>query len=187
MHRQLAGAALSVTVLLLVVGCVSTPRVDVVRAPGVDFGRYATFGFHQPLGTDRQEGTATILSQTLRQATRTELEALGYRYQPSGADLRINFFVETREVIEGLRRPGVSFGYGIFHRNYGVWSGYDTDVRQYTEGTLHVDVVDAGQDQLVWEAVARARDGDTGFALDPERARAAVARVFADFPRQLGD
>jgi hypothetical protein len=94
----------------------------------------------------------------------------------------VNFFVETKEVIEGLRRPGFGFSYGIFHRHYGVWSGYDTDIRQYTEGTLHVDVVDAESNQLAWEGIARSRRADGDFAFEPERVQQAVARVFAGFP-----
>jgi hypothetical protein len=174
-------------VLLLLGACASGPRVNVARSPEADFDRYATFAFHQPLGTDRPAGTATILSQTLKQASRAELEALGYRYVASDAagdaDLKVNFFIETKEVIEGLRKPGVSFGYGLFHRHYGVWSDYGTDVRQYTEGTLHVDVVDAESDQLVWEGVARSRRPEGDFGFEPERVQSAVKGVFARFPR----
>ncbi len=180
-------APLLVGMLALLASCAAAPRVEVARAPGVDFMGYETFSFHEPLGTDRQQGTRTILSQTLIQSARSELEARGYRYAETNADLRVNFFVETKEVIEGLRRrPGVNFSYGVFHRHYGVWTDYDTDIRQLTEGTLHVDVIDAGRDTLVWEGVARARGGDADFAFEPERVRQAVARVFDAFPRRPG-
>jgi hypothetical protein len=176
---------LPVLLVAWLAGCASAPRVDVARAPGVDFGSYGTFSFHEPLGTDRQPGTTSILSQNLMQATRAELEARGYRYVEDGADLQVNFFVESKEVIEGLRRrPGVAFSYGMFHRHYGVWSGYDTEVRQYTEGALHVDVVDAAREQLIWESVSRSRAHDGDFSFDPQRVRAVVSRVFADFPRR---
>lgn len=174
----------AVTVLVLALaGCASAPPTEVARAPGIDFTGYETFTFHRPLGTDR-DGTSTILSQTLRQAARAELESLGYRYVDDGADLRINFFVETREVVERQSNPEVSFGYGVFHRHYGVWTGYDPTPRQYTQGTLHVDVVDAGLDQMIWEGIAESRRRDGQFTFEPENARKAVARVFADFPRR---
>ncbi|MDZ7671092.1 MAG: DUF4136 domain-containing protein [Gammaproteobacteria bacterium] len=169
-------------------GCAAAPRVDVARAPQTDFSAYATFSFHEPLGTDREQGTTSILSQNLMQATRAELEARGYRYMDDGADLQINFFVETKEVVESLRRrPDVAFSYGLFHRHYGVWTGYDRDVEQYTEGTLHVDVVDAGRNRLVWEGISRARGDAADFAFDPQRVRAVVARVFGDFPPRATD
>lgn len=181
--RYVAVAGFLVTLAAVLAGCAAAPRVEVVRAPGTAFGEYQTFSFHQPLGTDRN-GTRTILSQRLVAASRMELENLGYRYVEHGGDLEVNFFVETREILEG-RDSGVSFGYGVFHRHYGVWSGYDPVFREYVVGTLHVDVVDAGADQLVWEAVARSRRSEGDFDFDPEQAEVAAARVFADFPRRV--
>jgi hypothetical protein len=164
-------------------GCATGPRVESIRSPEANFSRYQTFTFHRPLGTDRQEGAGTILSQTLRHATRAEMEANGYRYVPADADLAINFFVETREVIEGMRRnPGVSVGYGMFHRHYGVWADYGPEIRQYTEGTLHVDVVDTETDQLAWEGVARGRRDSDDLTIDPGRVEKAVSRMFDGFP-----
>jgi hypothetical protein len=169
---------------LTLTGCATLSRVDVAQDPLADFSRYATFSFHDPLGTDREDGTHTILSQTLREATRNELEARGYRYDDGDADLRVNFFIETREVIEGLRRPGLGVGYGVFHRHYGVWADYETDIRQYTEGTLHVDVIDAARGQLVWEGLAQGRLAEHDFAFAGEEVAAALASVFAEFPRR---
>jgi hypothetical protein len=168
-------------------GCAALPRVDVARDPQADFSTYRTFAFHDPLGTDRSDGTRTVLSQTLKQATRNGLEALGYRFVEAGdADLEVNFFVETREVIEGLRRPDLAMRYSYFHRHYGVWSDYGTtEIRQYTEGTLHVDVVDAARRQLVWEGLARGRLSEADFTVRSEEVTAAVRSVFARFPRRV--
>lgn len=177
-----------VLVIMLVGGCAAAPRVEVAEDPQAEFERYATFGFHSPLGTDRQDGTRTILSQTLQRVARAELESRGYRYVEQDGDLEVNFFVDTREVIEGLGRPGVGIGigYGIYHGRYRVWTGYDTDrVRQYTEGTLHVDVIDARRNQLVWEAIARDRLGRGDFVFEPDEVERAVQLVFARFPRRV--
>jgi hypothetical protein len=183
--EQRHGLILAVTLAL--VGCAVLPRIDVARDPQADFSSYRTFTFHDPLGTDRGDGTRTVLSQTLKQATRSELEALGYRYVEAGdADLEVNFFVETREVVEGLRRPDPAFRYSYFHRHYGVWSDYGTtEIRQYTEGTRHIDVVEAARRQLVWEGLARGRLSEADFTVRSEEVAAAVRSVFARFPRQL--
>ena len=184
--RRVLGTLAALASMALLWGCATGPRVEAIRSPEAEFDQYRTFTFHRPLGTDRQEGAGTILSQSLRRATRAELEALGYEYVESGADLRVNFFVETREVVEGMRRnPSIGIGYGVFHRHYGVWSDYGTDVRQYTEGTLHVDVVDAGTNQLVWEGIARGRGDGDDLTFDPERVEQSVSRVFARFPRAV--
>lgn len=178
-----AGRHLALTAALLLWGCASGPQVEAIRSPEAEFGRYQTFTFHQPLGTDRQQGAGTILSQVLRRATRAELEALGYRYVQADADLAVNFFVETKEVIEGWRRPDVHVGYGVFHRHYGVWADYGADeIRQYTEGTLHVDVVDVETNQLAWEGVARGRRQSDRLTVDPEKVERAIERLFRTFP-----
>jgi hypothetical protein len=164
-------------------GCATAPRVDVDRDPQADFSGYATFGFHAPLGTDRPDGTATLLSRTLEQTARAELEALGYRHVEQGGDLEINFFVVTREVVEGMARSGVGvgIGYGWFHSRYRVWADYPSQrVRQYTEGSLHVDVIDSARRQLIWEGIAR--DRLTEGVFDRDEARQAVAEVFEHFP-----
>jgi hypothetical protein len=169
---------------LLLSACASAPRVAVIRDPDADFARFARFGFYEPLGTDRESGTGTLLSQTLMNATRMELEALGYRFDQENADLRVNFFVETREVVQGRRGPSFTVGYGAYHRHYGVWTGYETDIRQYTESTLHVDVVDVEQDQLVWEGVSTERLVEHDLAFETENVKSSLARIFADFPRR---
>ncbi len=174
-------------IALALAACSSAPRVQVQRAPHAEFDRYRTFTFYRPLGTDRQEGASTILSQTLKEATRAELESRGYTYVPDHADLEVNFFLETRQVLGTSQRPQIGISYGVFHRHYGVWSGYDTtELHQYTEGTLHVDVIDAAADQLVWEASAVSRHPDGDFAFEQDKAREAVRRVFENFPRRVG-
>lgn len=179
-----AAALLALSMAALIASCATAPRVEVARDPQAEFGDYATFTFQSPLGTDRQEGTGTVLSQTLKRAARTELESLGYIYAEEDADLRVNFFVATKEVLEGLRRPGIGIRYGVFHSRYGVWADYETGVRQYTEGTLHVDVIDAARNQLVWEGVAQRRLSEGDFTFEPDEVEQAVRRVFARFPRR---
>lgn len=173
-----------IMVLALLGACAATPRISVIRDPDADFAGFTSFGFQQPLGTDREDGTSTVLSRSLKDAARTELESLGYLYDAEAPDLRLNFFVETREVIQGRRGPSVAVGYGYYHRSYGVWTGYETEIRQYTESTLHVDVVDVQRNQLIWEGIAVERLSGHELAFESENVVPSVAKVFADFPRR---
>jgi hypothetical protein len=167
---------------LLLASCATAPLVQTSRNPDADFERYVTFTFRTPLGTDRNEGTETILSQTLKHRAHAELTALGYRYVDAGADLRVNFFIESREVLESRPGSGVSIGYGVYHRHVGVWSDYGRDIRQVTEGTLHMDVVDTAENQLVWEGLAEARIGPDELEFDRSDLESAVSRMFQGFP-----
>ena len=96
----------------------------------------------------------------------------------------MNFCVESKEVIEGVQRPRPGFGYGYYHRYYGVWTDYETDIRQFTEGALHIDVIDTARKTLVWEAVAHQRLQNDDFTFEQEDVRLAVQRVFDNMQKQ---
>ena len=59
-------------------------------------------------------------------------------------------------------------------------------MRQYTEGTLNIDVVDARKKQLVWEGVAVGTVGRVKPEQRGERIDAAVAAIFAAYPYRAG-
>jgi hypothetical protein len=172
------------TMLLLFWGCAATPRVKVISDPLADFARYQTFSFKQPLGTDREGGTQTVLSRTLMDSARRELESLGYEYAPQSADLELNFFVENREIIQSRYGPSYSMAHSYYHRHYGVWTGYNTELRQFTESTLHVDVIDSERNQLIWEGISMERLSGHDLAFESENIQPSLSRIFADFPRR---
>ena len=76
--------------------------------------------------------------------------------------------------------------YGYRHGIYSTWPLYqETDVDQYTQGTLNVDVVDARRKQMVWEGVAVGRvtsktRKNLAAAID-----AVMPEIFAKFPRPV--
>ena len=53
MKTRLIIAAALTAAALAAAGCASTPNVRVVSDPTADFTQYRTFGFANPLGTDR--------------------------------------------------------------------------------------------------------------------------------------
>ena len=168
-------------------GCASGPKLFVNEDPGADFGGYRTFGFSTPLGTDSPQ-YSSMLSTFLKDATRRELESRGYRYVDSDPDLLVNFYVKTKEKVTSTSVPtGPAYGagyYGYRGMNYGVWTGYETEVRQYTEGTLNIDLVDTRLKRLVWEGVAvgRVRD-DIRENLKPA-IDGVVTQIFAKYPHR---
>ena len=154
---------LGVLAPLLFAGCASGPSIFVNADPAANFTAFHTYNFEVPLGTDNS-GYSSLLSQYLRTATAREMEGRGYQRSDT-PDLLINFNVKTKDKIQTTTTPsGPSYGgyYGYRSGYYGVWNGYDTQVTQYTEGTLTVDVVDAARKQLVWDgtAVGRVREKD---------------------------
>lgn len=184
--RRAAWPALMVA--CLVAGCATGPRIVSNADPDADFGQYRTFTFQTPLGTDRSSGTRTLVSHHLMEAVTREMELRGYALGDQAADLTVNFYVSTQEKLDVRQVPAPGWGgfYGYRYGYYGVWSGYGTEVRQYTEGTLAVDVIDTKKDQLVWEGAVIGRVRDTGDDGLQQRIQQAITDLFARYPYRAG-
>jgi hypothetical protein len=171
---------------VILAGCTSGPSIYVNADPSANFSGYRTYNFMQPLGTDRP-GYSSVLSEYLRTAASRELEARGYQKSDS-PDLLVNFNVQTKEKVQSSTVPaGPAYGgyYGYRSGYYGTWGGYETQVTQYTEGTLTVDVVDAGRKQLAWDgtAIGRVRE-ESRKNLQPAIDRV-IAQIFETFPSRI--
>ena len=99
----------------------------------------------------------------------------------------MNFNVNVTEKTEIRSSPNVSVGYGYYgYRSgmYGAWTGYPYDVQttNYRQGTLTIDVVDAGHKALVWQGVAEGRITNKVMENPAPAIDAAVTQIFANFP-----
>lgn len=167
------------SMLLLLGACASGPRISTDFDPQVDFSRYRSFAFHDPLAVER-DGYATPASRTMREAARREMEALGFVYDDAAPDLRVNINAYMSERAEVVALPEVrhAFYYSYRARAY-VAAPYWTErtqVYNYTEGTLNIDLVDARERRLVWEGVAVGR---VARLKDPAERAARIDRAIA--------
>ena len=175
-----------VLALLLLAGCASGPSIFVNADLAANFATFHTYNFETPLGTDRS-GYSSLLSQYLRTATAREMEARGY-VRSDTPDLLINFNEQTKDKIQTTTTPsGPSYGgyYGYRSGYYGVWNGYDTQVTQYTEGTLTVDVVDAARKQLVWDGTAVGRVREEARKNPQPAIDKVITEIFAKYPYRI--
>ena len=178
-----------VSLLLLLAACASTPRVASQADPSADFSRYRSFAFFSPLALE-QHGYTTITSNRIRASVRTQMEARGYVFDEANPDLWVNLNAYMQDKTQVTTMPEVDYDYYYSYRARSYvavpyWRDR-TDVRQYTEGTLNVDVVDARQKRLVWEGVAVGTVGRMKPEQRGERIDAAVAAIFADYPYRAG-
>lgn len=176
-----AGAMLS--------ACASGPRIYSSLKPQATLSSYETYSYVPTLGTDTAGQPTTLLTQYLRTAVDREMQARGYRYVPNGGDLLVNFYVETNEKIQSRTTQsgpsvGVGFGYYSYRRGlYTSWHTYpETEISQYTEGTLNIDVADAAQHELVWEGVAIGRVTEEMRRNVQAAVDAVVPQIFDEFP-----
>lgn len=178
--------ALCALLLTVLAGCASGPSIRVDGDPSVNFGAYRSFGFFEPLATDKA-GYSTLLTARLKDAARREMTAKGYTYDEANPELRLNFNVNLVDKTEIRSSPSVSAGYGYYgYRGgmYGAWGGYPYDVEttNYKQGTLTVDVVDAARKALVWQGVAEGRITQKVRENPAGAVDAVVTQILAGFP-----
>jgi hypothetical protein len=182
----LAAAAL----LLALAGCATAPDVRTDFDRTADFTQYKTFGFANPLGTDRG-GYQSIVSQHLKTATQRELEARGMRLDNNAPQVLVNFNGELNEKmrVDRVSTPvmGVGMGRGYYGYRTGMYSAWplyadQTIVTPYKEGTLNIDVVDSARKQLVWEGVVTGTVTQKSLDNVQTALDAAVSAAFAKYP-----
>ncbi|HSN52604.1 MAG TPA: DUF4136 domain-containing protein [Woeseiaceae bacterium] len=182
--RRVTAAIALVAVSLLASACSSGPRIITNSAPDFSVANYRTFGFFQPLSTDRGNVRSLESNQLIASASR-ELENAGLRRDDANPDLLVNFVISTRETLQS--RPSSSVGVHHGMGRYGTWGGYSmsmstTEVVQQTEGTLGVDLVDRARNELVWEGAATARITNQMRENRDQVLDDAIADIFARFP-----
>jgi len=132
-------------------------------APGTELSGFETFNFLQPLGTDRDNGARTPMSSMLADAMTRELTTRGLT-QSDSPDLMVDFFVTTedRMDVRTTRTSSMHSMHSVHRSHWGrssfsTWPTYQTTVRQYTQGTLLIDLIDPAANALVAEGAARSR------------------------------
>ncbi|VUD59917.1 hypothetical protein TDB9533_02800 [Thalassocella blandensis] len=137
--------------------CATGPKVDALYDPGANFAQYKTYNFAPHSVKDKQEYTS-ILSKYLKQTIAEQMESRGY-VRSEKPDLLVNYHVSSKEKIDVDELPAVGAPYYSYRYGYGAWPAYsyETRVKQYQEGTLNIDLIDAQTKQLVWEGVAVGR------------------------------
>jgi hypothetical protein len=145
--------ALAVAVAAAALACAHA-NVSTEFDPKADYARYRTWAWI-PQAPGEEEAPAVrdpAVAAFIRSAVERELPARGLAPANGAApDLLVAFHGVARDRVEVA-----SYGYVVPAGPYGMYGApmYATDVRQYREGTLVLDLVDARKKQLVWRGVA---------------------------------
>jgi hypothetical protein len=150
--------------------CESQPRVHSDFNPGYDFAsvrKIAIIGPAVAAGSVTQAGD--LISTRIENAVRGVLQSRGYQIvQPRDAELLVSWFLTTRN-----KTDITTYNTGVGYR---CWApacrsmATDVSVRNYQEGTLFIDFIDARTHQLQWRGAASKR-------VDPSRSSAERTKV----------
>jgi len=192
LSAKLLGSVLS---LGLVAGCASTINATYDHDRANNFSNYQSFAWisKNPMKVGEGIGAPNpLLQPRITGAVEKALVSKGYEQvaEPLNADFVVSFTVGSRQEIKVDAYPSMSAGYGRAYPGHWRWGGAyygygtETQVRQYTEGMLAVDIFDAKQRRPVWHGVAtktiNASDRDNMEAT----IEAAVDAILAGFPPQ---
>ena len=152
----LFAAALALTLMLA--GCASSgPTIISNTAPGVKFKSFESYNFIQPLGTDRRDAR-TPMSSMLMNSMMREMAERGLRRSDESPDLLVDFIVTTEERLDVRQTPNSTMMHrSHWNRGFSTWPTYSTTVRQYTQGTLLIDLIDTQGNALIAEGAAENR------------------------------
>ena len=190
MRRLLTTAALLLAAASMT-GCASGKlRSDYDRTS--DFSQYNTYNFYEDAGPDTTEYQG-LFSQYMITAITKEMENRGYT-KSDNPDLLVNFNAILQDKTKVTTTPAPTYGmggyYGYRRGYYDPWMGYgyatETHVSQYTEGTFNIDLVDAKNRKLVWEAVGVGRVSQKALENLEEGVMNGVPRFFAQYPFVAG-
>jgi hypothetical protein len=150
------------------------------------FGKYKTYA----LAPAHKGQTLSPTSEAaLRDALRTELSARGIVETTNGKpDLAIvrHVFLDEKISVQQYTDWGYGYGAGMWpygYGHYGMWAGAPltyTDVNQYTQGTMVLDVVDTHTKKLVFRGTGTAVVG--GPDSNAGKIRDAVKKMVAALP-----
>ena len=171
---------LVLTVLLVAVAVSAWAKVISDHDPSVDFSKYSTFAWMAREGSAEGD-LPEHLRIRLQRVSEEVLAAKGFDPSPAPpqTDLLLTYYLGLNAELRIDYTPyGPATPWG-----YGYWGGFNygfTEVRQYTKGTLVLDIVDARTHKLVWTGTLQ----KTVESANPpgKRIEKAVKKLLKDFP-----
>ena len=183
--RYICAACILIYSAIVLQSCTVGPKIYGNANPNVDFSDYKTYNYQSSLDTDKQAGVRSVLSNFLINATDREMQARGYT-KAVNSELEIQFSLNTKEKIGSRSPPGVSGGYygnrGLASSGSSSVTYSQTEITQYTEGTLNIDLVDNENNELAWEGIAIGNIHNRALEDLEAAANRVVAEIFQKYP-----
>lgn len=164
-------------------GCASAVRVSQDYDTQFSFADFQTYGWIQESGMaqDEQGVRYPLIEQRIHDAVDRTLASKGYRkVDANDADFIVAFHAGAEDKLDVYSTYDY-YGYG-WRRGFATET---TNVRQYTEGTLLIDVIAMSTRELVWRGVGtKAVSSDRDPEKVTQRINEGVADILAQFPPQ---
>jgi len=171
----------SLLCLLVALSCTAAQaqKIKVEYDKSIDFSKYKTFAMDS-----NQESAKPMLRLAILAAVQDDLTRRGLKQVNSNPDVYVQVYGATdtdftthyHDPIYGGTIPSINSGIMLWHNIPGT----NTTV-VIPKGTLVVDMVDAGQKQLVWRGIAKQNLSDQRSKL-LDQVNTAVEKLFQKYP-----
>lgn len=181
---QLAGLASIITLLM---ACTSTPKISTDYDPQYDFASIKTYYLVEHNLAAQIGGTSLTDQRATREIT-AEMERRGISAASAEeADIIVTFHIVAQDRTK-VTSYNNSYGYTRYGYGRGGYYGGGTqvDVRQYTEGTLLVDLVAPKEKRIVWRGQTSAVIRDRSNEERDARAKMFIEAMFNHMPPPIG-
>jgi hypothetical protein len=173
---------------LLLTACSSAPKVGTDYDPAFNFASIKSYYLVENNSSANPDGPGSgLVDQRATRALQAEMQKRGIpAVSADKADIILTFHIVTQD-----RTKVTSYNNGYAYRPYGYGGGYygagnQIDVRQYTQGTLLVDLIDPKDKRIVWRGQASAIVKDRSNEEREALMNSYVEAIFAHMPPPLG-
>lgn len=192
------GLTLAASAMLIVLGgCATTGSISYDSDPAQDFSGYSTFAWaaDDPAFITGTRPISPLVTREIASAVRSTLEARGYNYVDDieNADFGVTFTVGARDGMEQYMAPEFHFSdytawgwggdyFGLPVPTRRVYTTSRVNIREYTDGTLSVDIYDVERQTPVWHGAGEKRLTRAELAGENVDIPADVAQILSNFP-----
>jgi hypothetical protein len=184
--KKIHAATYLITAAIIAWSCSASFKVNSDYDKSVDFTRYKKFALYNP------ENLNTAVSELNRtrvfNAIKNEMTKRGLVEDSTSPDVLVNAVAifDDRQSVSSTTTGGGMYGgyYGGMYGAYG-WGGgtshTNVDVRHYKDGSLIIDVVEAGSKKLIWQGTGN-KEIDGPVKNPDVTIPKAVGLIMASFP-----
>ena len=161
--------------LITLVFFASCTSVKVRSDQAIDFDQYKTFYCMECLDEFSQVAPEYDNPETrelIREAIITELEKKGLTYTEEEPEVLVDFRIVIEERTAILSNPESTYDY---------WETYDAPTVNFKQGTLLINLINASNNQAIWQSVSSRIIDDEPSEKMEGRIQSAVARMFKKY------
>ena len=173
---------ITIAALILLIGSCS-PEIQVYSDydPSYDLNKYSTFSWTQTESIESGNNPLyynELNDKRIKSAVQELLISKGYTQSKDKSDLVVHYHIIVDDQSIVTTDP-----HGEFYSPY--WMHLRTNITQYREGTLIIDIMDSKNNSLIWRgwAVSAIDTVYTPAQID-HLIRSAVSKIFRKFPKK---